>query len=154
MISSILIEALARRAKSVTEGMISRLSIPDVADYRAAFEDELTRFDNAGVSATVPEDVRPKRASLLPSAQPSRGSGIGQQTGGTADSDSAEAKRILTMIVDVDIDVIEGVCGERAATFIKEMRVRLSFGGPLCVTGKQIFFLRTIKDALIDRGYV
>jgi hypothetical protein len=150
MISSILIEALARRAMQVYAN--SPNVEPTVPLLRKAFEEELERF---AISSTArPVDAPIKRASLLPSMQPSRGSGIGQQTGGTADSDSAEAKRILTMIADVDIEIIEAVCGERAASFIKEMRGRLSFGGPLCITGKQTFFFRTIKDALVDRGYV
>src|ERR1700722_5682969 len=154
MISSILIEALARRAMQVYAN--SPNVEPTVPLLRKAFEEELERFAISSTARPLdaPASAPVKRAALLPSSQPSRGSGIGQQTGGTADSDSAEAKRILTMIADVDIDVIEGVCGDRAATFIKEMRVRLSFVGPLCVTGKQIFFLTTIKDALIDRGYV
>ena len=151
MISSILIEALARRAMQVYAN--SPNVEPTVPLLRKAFEEELERFA-IKADASTPTSVPAKRATLLPTAQPSLGRGLGQSTGGTAESDSAEAKRILTMIADVDIEVIEGVCGDRAATFIKEMRVRLSFGGPLCVTGKQIFFFRTIKDALIDRGYV
>src|SRR5580692_2258357 len=114
VISSILIEALARRAKELTTGMVARTKRhPDIADYRAAFEDELARFAITPEAQPVPAPL--KRASLLPSTQPSLGRGLGQRTGGTAESDSAEAERILLMIDNVDIEIIEGVCGERAA---------------------------------------
>jgi hypothetical protein len=155
VISSILIEALARRAKELTTGMVARTKRhPDIADYRAAFEDELSRFDNAGVSTTVPEDVRPKRASLLPSTQPSLGRGLGQRTGGTAESDSAEAKRILLLLANVDGEVVASVCGQKALSFIIEMQIRRANGGVMCVTGKQVFYLRDLRDQLVEKGYV
>jgi len=153
-ISPILLEALARRAKSLSDGMHSRVNRnPDIADYRAAFEDELKRFN------IVPEaPAVAMRAKLIPDSQaqpsPSLGRGLGQQTGGTAQSDADEFKRILQMIANVDGEVLEAVCGSKAASFIREMRTRMSFGGPLCVTGRQLFWGREIKDQLIEKGYV
>lgn len=155
MISSILIEALARRAKALTEGMIARTDRrPDVADYRAAFEEEIRRFGSAPVDASAPVPVQPKRASLLPSTQPSLGKGIGQTTGGTAESDADEMRRILTLIANVDDEVIHAVCGQKSEVFVSEMQHRRANGGPLCVTGRQLFFARDILSQLTEKGYV
>jgi hypothetical protein len=216
MTTTILIEALARRARSLVDGMQARTGrLPDIADYRAAFEDELSKFNTPMDSSTSAFDKAvekgmfkprpqraesvnspastyqcscgekfssfvdsethggraghvvglvaantkpipvPVRAKLVPdSDRPSLGSSIGQQTGGTARSDADEAKRILSMIENVHADVIEAVCGGKAAQFISEMQVRRWNGGPLCVTGKQLFWLRELKDKLVDKGYV
>jgi len=168
-ISSILIEALARRAQTVAEryrnGPNTR---PSVADFQTAFVDELKRFQSPMESSTSAFDrafrgeafeqkaqSQPQRARLVPdSDRPSLGNGIGQQTGGTAQSDADEAKRILSMIENVHGEVIESVCGGKAAQFISEMQVRRRNGGPLCVTGKQLFWLRDLSQQLVEKGYV
>src|ERR1700722_20190883 len=92
MISSILIEALARRAMQVYAN--SPNVEPTVPLLRKAFEEEWERFA-IKADASTPPSVPAKRATLLPTAQSSLGRGLGQSTGGPADSDSAEAKRIL-----------------------------------------------------------
>jgi hypothetical protein len=140
--------------------------------FRAAFEDELKRFDNSGThhsdkwpcehcAALDPDYMKkgpPKvnRAKLFSdlSTQPSRGVGIGQQTGGTAQSDAEEAQRILGMIL-CDMDDIEDCCGARACGIIRDLRTSLSFGKEsFRVTGKQLFALRDIHSKLIEKGLV
>ena len=144
MISSILIEALARRAMQV----VSQPDTPTVPVFRAAFEDELKRFDNA---LTPP----PVRAKLVPEPQPSLGKGIGQQTGGTAQSDGQEARTLLGMIAPCGIEVVKEICGDRAAGFVAEQVGRSNaIVTHFTVTGKQLFWLREIKDKLVDRGVI
>lgn len=151
-ISSIILEALARRAKDLTMGMQSRVQRnPDVADYVAAFEDELKRYENTDTPADTPAQPR---AKLLSNESPSLGVGLGQCTGGTAQSDSAEASRILDMIANIDGEVIVAVCGYRAYSMVSQMRDTHRSGRVLRVTGRQLFFLREIKDQLCEKGYL
>jgi len=84
----------------------------------------------------------------------SLGKGIGQQTGGTLSSDSAEARRILAVIEQVSIGDIEDYCGAKAAKFVYDMRQWLAETGGCMLTGKQLFFLREVKDQLVEKGII
>ena len=157
MISSIIIEALARRAKSVIDNhpSMERNVGPTVPEFHAAFVDELKRFENVELdnSATVPP--KPARAKFDLSPQPSLGKGIGQITGGNAMSDGKEAIRLLRMITPCGIDTVTEVCGANAAKFVSEQTDRSNATVThFSVTGKQLFWLREIKDKLIERGLI
>ena len=81
------------------------------------------------------------------------GKGIGQQTGGTSYDDRDEALRIVRMIAEASHEDIETACGLEAANFVRDVRVMVGFGkSPIPVTGKQLFWLRDIKDKLIEKG--
>jgi hypothetical protein len=156
-ISSIIIEALARRAKSLVEGMHGRVNRdPDVADFRTAFVDELKRFENSNPNDTAtPAQVQAQVLAKFPPAnkQSSRGYGLGQQTGGTALSDGQEARRLLAMICPCGIDAVTEVCGSAAAEFVKSQSERSNaIVTHYAVTGKQLYWLRDIKDKLVERG--
>jgi len=158
MISSIIIEALARRAKSVIDNhpSMERNVGPTVPEFHAAFVDELKRFENVELdnSATVPP--KPVRAKLFsdPATRPSRGVGLGQRTGGTAQSDADEAKRILKMLAPGESrQEFAEALSRKENTFLHEQMLASLF--PLySVTGKQLFWLREIKDKLIERGLI
>lgn len=78
--------------------------------------------------------------------------GMGQTTGGTHNSDRDEAVSILQLMAHCSIDQIEQVAGERAGDFVTDLRVELSLGAELLISGKRLFWLRDIKDKLIERG--
>ena len=84
------------------------------------------------------------------------GTGLGQITG--ADSplaDASEARRILAIIEGADTDTIEYHCGPKAAKFVRDMRQSLMNDGiKFSVTGKQIFYLRDLRDQLVEKGIV
>ena len=86
----------------------------------------------------------------------SLGRGIGQQTGSESPfGDALEAQRILKVIANVELDLIEDQCGAKASKFILDMRRSLVFGlQSFRVTGKQVFVLRSIKDQLIEKGII
>ena len=86
----------------------------------------------------------------------SLGRGLGQQTGSESPfGDALEAQRILKIIAHVELDLIEDQCGIKASKFIRDMRCNLAFG-PLSfrVTGKQVFYLRDVRDKLVEKGIV
>jgi hypothetical protein len=150
MISFILIDALARRAMQV----IVNVPSPTVPVLRAAFEDELRRFDNSTVH-TPTSATAPVRAKLVPDANiGSLGRGLGQTTGGTAQSDAEEVRRILKIISDVSTDDIILHCGSKASAFVADIRNAASFGPAFRVTGKQLFYAREIRDKLVYKGVV
>lgn len=166
-ISSIIIEALARRAKTLVDSSVPGAEYtytPDVADFRAAFEDELKRFSNntgnggdAGTDTTVLALAPPKspsqRAKLIPEHQPSLGRGPGQSTGGTAASDGQEARKLLEMITPCGMTAVAEVCGANAANFVAEQADRANaIVTHFSVTGRQLFWLRDIKNQLVERG--
>ena len=85
----------------------------------------------------------------------SRGRGIGQQTGGDEYGDALEAQRILKIIADVSVEDIYEHVGVRAGNLIRDMRTSLAFGvSNFRVTGKQLFFMREVKDSLIEKGLI
>lgn len=154
MISSIIVDALARRARSVSRELRDNA---DVADFRAAFEDELKRFDNAPVPATSTAP-RAKLITDSTSTQPSLGRGLGQQTGGTAQSDAEEAIKILRMIGSCPWDDEDGPLSASTRRFINEQFTKLSGLDEAAalrnykLTGKMLFWLRDAKDKLIEKG--
>ena len=85
----------------------------------------------------------------------SLGRGIGQDTGSDEYGDSLEAQRILKIIADVSVEDIYEHVGVRAGNLIRDVRSSLAFGMPnFRVTGKQLFFMREIKDSLIEKGLI
>lgn len=79
--------------------------------------------------------------------------GLGQDTGGNDQARSAEARRILQIIELADINVIEHHCGPKAGKFMLD--IRHGVGQPnFSVSGRQLFWLREIKDTLIDKGVI
>lgn len=89
-----------------------------------------------------------RRATLIPG---SAGAGLGQCTGGTLEMDREEAVRILKMIKDTNwaAPPPDGVLnmGERA--FIANILAGSRDAANFTVTGKQLFWLRDIKDKLL-----
>lgn len=79
---------------------------------------------------------------------------FGQTTGGTHDDNEREARTIIGLIRNVTIPEIEDACGGQSANFINGMRVYLARTHPSTVTGKQLFWLRDVKDKLIETGRV
>ena len=80
---------------------------------------------------------------------------LGQQTGGTASSDADEARRILDMMEHTPFDDIAAYAGQKAADFIADMREsRDLYRATFAVTGKQLFFLRSVKDQLVEKGII
>ena len=86
----------------------------------------------------------------------SLGRGLGQQTGSDSPfGDALEAQRILKVIANVELDLIEDQCGAKASNFIRDMRCSLAFGpSNFRVTGKQVFYLRGVRDKLVEKGIV
>ena len=82
--------------------------------------------------------------------------GLGQQTGSDSPlADAAEALRILAIIEGADTDVIEYHCGAKAAKFVWDMRQSLiNDENKFTVTGKMLFFLRDVRDQLVEKGIV
>jgi len=83
----------------------------------------------------------------------SLGKGLGQQTGGTPESDTREAVRILSMIAGVSIGTIEEELGADPGRFIRDMRAAMAFP-KFEVTGKQLFYLRDLRDRLVEKGLI
>ena len=81
----------------------------------------------------------------------SAGKGLGQQTGGSATMDTAEAGKIMSMIDPIDELALADTLSEKEFKFIHDIRVSIAFGS---VTGKQLFWLRDIKDKLVDAGVI
>ncbi|HXN71602.1 MAG TPA: hypothetical protein VN861_03505 [Candidatus Acidoferrales bacterium] len=146
-ISPILIEALARRAHKLADDA-ARMEGgcgPDKSKFKEAFEDELARFN-------TPVDT-PKRVSMTPTPQPSLGKGIGQVTGGTAQSDTERAITLLKMIGSCPWDEDDGPLDGRTRDFIRAQFERYEvYGVSYVVTGKQLHWLSDAKDKLVDRG--
>jgi hypothetical protein len=84
----------------------------------------------------------------------SLGRGIGQQTGGDEWGDALEFKRILKMIVDgCKRSEMEQVLDSKSMAFLTEQVARANaIVTHFRVTGKQLFWLRDIKDKLVERG--
>jgi hypothetical protein len=166
MISSIIIEALAGRAARLTNNMTATYAsrLPTVPEFRAAFIDELKRFENVELDNSAAAPLTPKpvpvRAELLSDAatQPSRGIGLGQQTGGTAQSDVDEALRILKMIGSVGWNEDDSPLDVGTRRFIGHQFARLRgcdeayAKANYTLTGRMLFWLREAKDKLIERG--
>lgn len=82
------------------------------------------------------------------------GRGIGQQTGGDEYADTSEFRRILKMILEgcKKIDM-QRVLDAKSMEFLEDSVSRSNATVThFRVTGKQLFWLRDIKDKLIDRG--
>jgi hypothetical protein len=161
MISSILIDALARRAMQVYCASESNSTTLTVPVFRAAFTEELQRFDNCANAVHTPTpNTAPVRAKLIsdPSAQGSLGKGVGQCTGGTAQSDAAEAYRLLRMIGSCPWDDDDGPLDTNTRRFIGEQMDKLrgqdeqAARAHYRVTGKMLFWLRDAKDKLCEKG--
>lgn len=91
-----------------------------------------------------------RRTSMIPQ---SAGAGLGQQTGGNVDSDTREALTLLKMIGSCPWDEDDSGIGLRARIFLHEQYEREGRDkGAYKVTGKQLFWLRDIKDKLVERG--
>jgi hypothetical protein len=84
----------------------------------------------------------------------SLGKGVGQQTGGDEWADSLEFKRLLKMILDgCRKDDMQRVLDSKSMAFLEEQVARANaMVTHFRVTGKQLFWLRDIKDKLVDRG--
>lgn len=87
-----------------------------------------------------------KGMSMVPG---SAGKGLGQQTGGTRCEDANEALRLLQMIARISVTRIGELCGMKAADMIERLRFEQAHGY-ISVTGRQLFFLRDIKDRVLD----
>lgn len=79
---------------------------------------------------------------------------LGQQTGSDPYEQRHEAQRILTMIANISVEGIKESCGIKAADFVTEVRVWLAMGMQEEITGRQLFFLRDVKDKLLDKGLI
>ena len=145
-LSTIIIEALARRAHKLADDA-ARMEGgcgPDKSEFKEAFEDELARFN-------TPVDT-PKRVSMTPTPQPTRGAGIGQVTGGTAQSDAERAFTLLKMIGSCPWDEDGGPLDGRTRHFIEEQMARFQSNPASTITGKQLHWLSDAKDKLVEKG--
>ncbi len=109
------------------------------------------------MSKYADEFYRPKRAaSMIPVTEraESAGEGLGQQTGsGSAPADGQEARKLLAMITPVGREMVELHCGSKAAKMVAEETERSNaIVTHYTVTGRQLFWLRDIKDRLVERG--
>jgi hypothetical protein len=150
VISAILIEALARRAMVV----VAHTEAPTVPVFRAAFTDELKRFDNSNVHppASVTAHIGATRARLVPDASTEQRS-LGQTTGGTAESDAEEARSILKMICTCSkSDCADALTCHDLAFIAEQVDRSNDTVTHYRVSGKQLFYLRDLKSKLIDRG--
>jgi hypothetical protein len=86
----------------------------------------------------------------------SLGRGIGQQTGGDEWADALEFKRLLKMIVDgCKKSDMQQTLDAKSMQFLEEQVERAnSIVTHFRVTGKQLFWLRDIKDKLVERGLI
>ncbi len=92
-----------------------------------------------------------KRAAVI--LPQSAGSGLGQQTGGNERSDAREAVRLLEMIDTVDWDARTDVLSWENRLFLSVQMARWrDCPSQYTVTGKQLFYLRSLKDGLVERG--
>jgi len=84
------------------------------------------------------------------------GRGIGQQTGGDQWADALEFKRLLKMILDnCKRADMQRVLDAKSMTFIEEQVERANATVThFRVTGRQLFWLRDIKDKLVERGLI
>lgn len=83
----------------------------------------------------------------------SLGKGIGQYTGGDQYADAAEFRDILKMICEAGRGKCSGYLTDKEVNFIDESVGRSNtFVTHFRVTGKQLFWLRDIKDKLVDAG--
>jgi len=80
---------------------------------------------------------------------------IGQDTGKSFLDNGREAREILGMLCSQDgiREAVTEYCGERAANFVEQEVERSNATVThYSVTGKQLFWLRDIKDKLIEKG--
>lgn len=96
--------------------------------------------------------------SLIPNedknkGEPSRGKELGQQTGGTADSDRDQALRIIGMIAPItgNLPRDQKILSDKDLFFARAQILESLFTN-YSVTGKQLFWLRDIKDKLVEAG--
>jgi hypothetical protein len=84
----------------------------------------------------------------------SLGKGIGQETGGDEWADSLEFKKLLRMIVEGCKKAdMQRVLDTVSMNFVEHQVLRAnSMVTHFRVTGKQLFWLRDIKDKLVERG--
>lgn len=80
------------------------------------------------------------------------------QTGGTAEMDAAEAWKLLEMMEHLSLEQIGEELGSARMVFINDLR-KLKKNSPVTgavifVTARQLFYLRDVKDALMERGLV
>ncbi len=77
------------------------------------------------------------------------------KTGQDADRGNArEAMVILGIIGDVT-NKVRLALTEREHAFLIDMRAKLGqYGLGLCVTGRQLFYLRDVKDRLVMKGVI
>lgn len=98
---------------------------------------------------------KPVTAKLLGSS----GRGLGQQTGGSAATDRDEAMKLLGMMHQVDLNDKKVIrcLSPTDHDFLDELMDRYEnfytrdFG---VITGRQLFWLRDIKDKLVSAGLV
>lgn len=91
----------------------------------------------------------------LPWDEKSLGKGLGQQTGGGATSDADEAMKLLKMVeLAGGSELVGAILGEKSANFVDQLITQAAIYNELHVTGKQLFWLRDIKDRLVERGYI
>jgi hypothetical protein len=84
------------------------------------------------------------------------GKGLGQQTGGGATSDADEARKLLELIEDAGgYSLVLEVMGDKSANFVaSQLEARDIRRSSYYVTGKQLFWLRDIKDRLVEGGHI
>jgi hypothetical protein len=78
---------------------------------------------------------------------------LGQDTGKSDLENGHEARKLLKLIAPAGKEVVSKLCGAHSARFVAEQVARSNgFVTHYCVTGKQLFWLRDIKDKLVERG--
>jgi hypothetical protein len=81
------------------------------------------------------------------------GRGLGQQTGNDEWADALEYKRLLAMILGCPKADMQRVLDPKSMAFIEQEVNRVNATiTHFRVTGKQLFWVRDIKDKLVERG--
>lgn len=80
---------------------------------------------------------------------------LGQDTGNDRLGNGREAAQLLKLICSAGKAAVLEHCGEKASQFVSEEVERLNatvthFGA----SGKQVFWLRDIKDKLVEKGLI
>ena len=126
-------------------------------------EQDTTNEQNRKDTTNDTENVRPIRwhrdgAEAMRRVSHSNiggGNGLGQYTGADALANGREAKELICMIASVENAgvTIKRVCGDLAFEFVNAQLERYNtIVTHFTVSGKQLFWLRDIKDKLVDAG--
>ena len=83
------------------------------------------------------------------------GRGLGQQTGNDEWADALEYKRLLKMILECPKIDMQRVLDTKSLAFVEQEVDRVNATVThFRATGKQLFWLRDIKDKLVERGLI